>query len=180
MTIGLEHGTVKLVPYSADWPRQFDEEKKLLSEAMGTLCLTIEHIGSTAIPGIEAKPIIDIAAMISSLEDVDKCVEVLTKAGYEYKGEYGLPGRHFFVKGAPVTHHLHVVASGSDHWDSWLFFRDHLRAETDISKAYADIKHELAESYAQDRNAYTRNKGDFIVRTLREAGADDSVSSPEK
>ena len=95
--IGLPRGTVKLVPYSSEWESLFAEEERLLRSSIGAYVVDIQHVGSTAIPGLEAKPIIDIAVALRRLEDVEKCVELMERLGYEYDEEH--PDRHFFVKG---------------------------------------------------------------------------------
>jgi len=107
--IGLQRKIVKLVPYSPEWPRLFAQEERLLRAAIGAYVVDIQHVGSTAIPGMEAKPIIDIAVALRRLEDVEKCIEPLERLGYEYDEEH--PDRHFFVKGDPSrrTHYLHMV-----------------------------------------------------------------------
>lgn len=171
MTIGLDHKSVKLVPFSTEWKDLFEEEEKIIRSTLGERVLLIEHIGSTAIPGIVAKPIIDIAATVPDESDIEKCVQPLVDAGYEYKGEYGLPGRHFFIKGVPSTHHLHVVVSGSHHWKSWLLFRDYLIEHPELANDYSAEKQELAATHASDREGYTMAKGSFIVQVLEQAEA---------
>lgn len=168
--IGLEQGTVRLVSYAPVWQRLFEEERRRLQEVAGNLLVSIEHIGSTAVPDMEAKPIIDIAARIRSIADLDKCVKILSAAGYEYKGEYNLPGRYFFVKGEPHTHYLHIVEMNSNHWKAWIAFRDYLRGNKEAAAKYARLKHELAEKYKGDRNSYTKAKSEFITGMLRDAG----------
>lgn len=169
--VGLEQGTVRLVSYSPAWHILFEREKKTLLVALRGIVLKIEHIGSTSIPDMEAKPIIDIAASIPTLDIIQKCVPPLAAVGYDYKGEYGLPGRHFFTKGTPHTHYLHVIEQGSDHWTSWLMFRDYLTAHKDIAAEYSRLKRDLAKAYQLDRDAYTKAKGEFISRTVERAKA---------
>ncbi|MEI6808296.1 MAG: GrpB family protein [bacterium] len=169
--VGLEQGTVRLVSYSPAWHILFEREKKTLLITLHGIVLKIEHIGSTSIPGMEAKPIIDMAAAIPSLDTVQKCIQPLIAAGYEYKGEYGLSGRYFFTKGTPHTHYLHVVALGSDHWTDWLMFRDFVTTHREIADEYAVLKRDLARVYQSDRDAYTSAKGEFISRIIRQAKA---------
>jgi GrpB-like predicted nucleotidyltransferase (UPF0157 family) len=167
--IGLKPGIVKLSPYSRQWRVRFAaEERRLLRQTKPARC-TIEHIGSTAVPGLDAKPIIDIAVQIPSFRRLPLWIRRFESAGYTYKGEYGLPGRHFFLRGTPVTHHLHVVARGSEHWENWLLFRDFLRARPDEVHRYDAFKKELARRYATDRDAYTRAKTPFVTRLLARA-----------
>lgn len=170
--VGLEHGTVRLVSYSPAWHILFEREKKTLLVALQGRVLKLEHIGSTSIPDMEAKPIIDMAAAFASLEVIQQCIGPLAAIGYEYKGEYGLPGRHFFVKGMPHTHYLHLVAQDSEHWAAWLIFRDYLTERREIAAEYALLKKSLAEEYKSDRDAYTKAKGDFIMGIVARAKAD--------
>lgn len=173
--VGLERGTVRLVSYSPAWHVLFEREKKTLLIALRGIVLKIEHIGSTSIPDMEAKPIIDMAATIPSIDIVPKCVQPLAAVGYEYKGEYGLPGRHFFTKGSPHTHYLHVVAQGSDHWTSWVLFRDYVTVHKDVAAEYSQLKRDLAKTYHSNRDAYTKAKSEFISMITERAKAETSV-----
>jgi len=97
--IGLQRGSVKLVPYSSEWQSLFADEERVLSASIGTYVMDIQHVGSTAIPGIEAKPIIDMPVAVRRLEDVEKRIKPLERLGYEHRAEKGHPGRFFFAKG---------------------------------------------------------------------------------
>lgn len=169
--VGLEQGKVRLEPYSDKWPRLFAREEKALRRKLRPLVEDIQHIGSTAIPGMPAKPIIDVAVRIPNLANLDQVVRAMAEAGYVYKGEYGLAGRHFFTKGNPVTHHAHVVERGSQHWSRWIMFRDHLRKNTAARDAYRNFKDQLARKYATDRDEYTSRKNPFIEKILEELKA---------
>jgi GrpB-like predicted nucleotidyltransferase (UPF0157 family) len=164
--IGLDHNAVKLSPYSSQWLHLYKSEKALLEETLKDLVIAVEHIGSTAVPGMTAKPIIDIAACVKDRAALDACMRPLAAAGYAYKGEYGLPGRYFFIKGEPSTHHLHVVLEGSYHWKSWITFRDYVSKHDNVAQEYAALKTVLAERYANDRPSYTKAKGRFISDVL--------------
>ena len=168
---GLRQGEVKLAPYSPDWPAQFAAEADIVRRHVGDLALDVQHIGSTAVPGMDAKPIIDMAVAVESLASVPACAERLARAGYEYKGEYGLPGRHFFTKGNPTLFHLHIVEKTSEHWRVWLTFRDHLNAHADVRREYNDFKRGLARQYADNREAYTTAKHPFISNILKKIGS---------
>lgn len=176
--LGLAKGKVCLADYSDRWPPAFEAERAELSAALGGAALAIEHIGSTAVPGLPAKPIIDIAAAVRDLAAVDSLVGPLARVGYRYLGEYGLPGRHFFEKGTPVTHHLHVVEESSGHWQVWRVFRDYLRRHPAEAERYAAFKRELAARYADDRDAYTRSKSEFVNAVLRKAGREKGRYKP--
>ncbi len=167
--IGLPRGTVKLVPYSSEWESLFAEEERLLRSSVGAYVVDIQHVGSTAIPGMEAKPIIDIAVALRRLEDVEKCVELMERLGYEYDEEH--PDRHFFVKGDPSrrTHYLHMVEWNSDSWKSYIRFRDYLRQHEEAAREYARLKRELARKSQGNRDLYTPGKAEFIESVLRMA-----------
>ncbi len=169
MKAGLKPGTVRLASYTSGWARRFAAEKRRLAHYLPARGLRIEHIGSTAVPGLDAKPIIDIAVAATSLSRLPSLIDALVRARYTYKGEYGLAGRHFFVRGDPVTHHLHLVLQGSRHWMRWIAFRDHLRRFPEEAAAYNDFKRDLARRYANDRDAYTKAKTPFINAMLRKA-----------
>lgn len=136
----------------------------MLTGLLGPLVVRIEHIGSTSVPGLAAKPILDIAIQTDAPQNLPKIESALTAAGFSYKGEFGLPGRHFFVRGDPVFIHLHVVAAGCEHWNLWLQFRDALRADEALRSDYLTLKRELARRFATDRAAYTAAKTEFITR----------------
>jgi GrpB-like predicted nucleotidyltransferase (UPF0157 family) len=178
MALGLPQGRVTLVDYSPEWPRLFEEERARLEVAIGAAAVAIEHIGSTAVPGLAAKPVLDIALALGSLAAVDSLVAPLGALGYRYLGEYGLPGRHFFRKGEPVTHHLHVVEVSGEHWRVWRLFRDYLRGNPEEARRYADFKRELATKHPSDREAYTRSKADFVNDILARAGKENGRYRP--
>lgn len=167
--IGLRPGIVKLSAYTRQWSVRFASEQRRLARRLTGIRYRVEHIGSTAVPGLDAKPIIDMAVQIPSFRRLPLCIRRLEAAGYAYKGEYGLPGRHFFVRGDPVTHHLHLVADGSRHWDDWIAFRDYLRARPDEVRRYDALKKRLARRYKHDRDAYTRAKTPCVNRMLARA-----------
>src|SRR5918992_6275624 len=167
--LGLERGTVKLMPHSELWHQLFAEEEARLRDALGEYVLALEHVGSTAICGLSAKPIIDIAVAVREITDAEKCVIPLRHIGYEYRGEQGIPGRHFFGKGEPRTHHLHMVELSSDFWRSHLLFRDYLLQHRETTEKYERLKKELAEEYRGDREAYTERKAAFIESVLKAA-----------
>lgn len=168
-TTGLKQGTVRLVPYSPAWARQFSAEKRRLKRYLPARGSLIEHIGSTAVPGLEAKPVVDIALSIPSFKRLTAITKALTRAKYTYMGEFGLPGRHFFVYGDPVTVHLHLVEAGSEHWWRWLVFRDYLRQCPKEAERYNRLKQTLARRFANDRPAYTKSKSPFINAILAKA-----------
>ena len=169
MLLGLQRGAVALSHHREEWHQLFVEEKALILHAVGERAISIEHVGSTAICGIVAKPILDVMVGIGTFEDGEKCVAALEQLGYEYKGENGIPGRHFFGKGSPRTHHLHMLVVGGDFWKHHLLFRDYLIANRHVAEEYNNLKIDLAARVPEDREAYTSGKESFVKRTLREA-----------
>jgi GrpB-like predicted nucleotidyltransferase (UPF0157 family) len=167
--LGLEKGTVRLAPHNERWHVLFDEEEGRLRSAVGEYVLAIEHVGSTAICGLSAKPIIDIAVAVQEIAYAERCVTALEHMGYEYRGEQGIPGRRFFGKGEPRTHHLHMVELGSELWRGHLLFRDYLRGHRDIVEQYEELKKELAQRHKENREAYTEGKAAFIEGVLQAA-----------
>ena len=118
---------------------------------------------------MDAKPIIDMAIVTKKFSDLKRWIPVLEEKGYVYHGEYGLPGREFFTKGKPVKFHLHIVASGSDHWRRWTLFRDYLRGNERARQSYTGFKRMLATEHPNNRNAYTGAKRPFIDRMMKDA-----------
>jgi len=165
--IGLENGVVKLIPYQSEWKKLFEEERDLLNSVLADII--VEHIGSTSIPGIHAKPIIDIMVGVKDIKEGFKFIKPIEKLGYEYKGEYGIPGRLFFIKEICQmrTHHIHMVEYCSEFWNTHLFFRNYLIKNKDVARKYEKLKIELASKFEKDRNAYTEGKADFIREVLK-------------
>lgn len=166
--IGLQRGAVRVVPYNPIWKQCFEEEKILLDHLLQKDAVNVQHVGSTAVPGLSAKPIIDIMVGVENLTDGLKYVEALEEHRYEFRGDAGIPGRLFFAKGSPEfrTHHLHMVQYRSEFWVNHLLFRDYLITYGDAAKEYERIKTELANQYESDRMAYTDGKSDFIQSIL--------------
>jgi L-amino acid N-acyltransferase YncA/GrpB-like predicted nucleotidyltransferase (UPF0157 family) len=164
---------VVIVPYTSEWPKMFEEEKRHLFACLPhEIIKRIEHFGSTAIPGLSAKPIIDILAEVTSLEETKKVVvPILIAQGYEYfwrptHGNDGPPFYAWFIKRdvhGNRTHHIHMVESEFEHWDR-LFFRDYLSEHPRLLKEYQQLKLHTAEKFSQDRVAYTAAKAEFIVK----------------
>jgi GrpB-like predicted nucleotidyltransferase (UPF0157 family) len=123
--------------------------------------VAIEHIGSTSVPDLCAKPIVDILVGLRELELTDEQIAAMTELGYEYLGEYGLTGRLFFRKGDPRTHNVHVVKHGGEHWERQLVFRDALRSDPEERRRYDAFKRRLAAE-GHSREAYTELKTPFI------------------
>ncbi len=170
LPLGLESKTVRVVAYDERWPLLFDAEAERIIGAVaraGLPALTIEHVGSTAVPGLAAKPILDIAAGRSPHTPASDYVAVLESLDYVYRGDCGLPGREFFRLGLLRSHHLHLVELGGIHWTRYLRFRDALRADSMRRDAYADLKRSLADRYPRDREAYIAGKTEFVESVLQ-------------
>ena len=167
--LGLRGNTVRVSPYSSEWPRLFLEERERLDRCIGEYVLDIQHVGSTSIPGMAAKPILDIAIAVENFEEAARCVQPIEQLGYQYRGENGIPRRHYFTKGDPRTHHLHMVELHSENWAITICFRDQLRQRADLAQEYAALKLCLAEQFPTDRTAYQDGKADFIQRVLQQA-----------
>jgi GrpB-like predicted nucleotidyltransferase (UPF0157 family) len=170
--LGLDRKIVELVSYKKEWKTLFQKEKKLLLSAIGDFAPAVEHIGSTAIPQLEAKPIIDIMIGVRDFSEVEKYLSPLRKIGYEYRGELGIKGRPFFRKGTATasTHHLSLVRFGGEIWTRQLFFRDYLLEHAEAARSYGELKRDLAAKFKNDREAYTNAKTEFIEEILRKSG----------
>jgi GrpB-like predicted nucleotidyltransferase (UPF0157 family) len=162
-------GPIVIVAYDPAWPALFEQERARLAAILGTLVVTIEHVGSTAVPGLAAKPIIDLMVGVRSLAETrSRCIEPLQEAGYAYLPEYQswLPDELFFRKGVPWTHHVHVMEPSNPGWRRRLLFRDYLRAHPDSADAYATLKRGLATAFNDDIAAYRNAKDEFVARTM--------------
>jgi GrpB-like predicted nucleotidyltransferase (UPF0157 family) len=165
---------VVIVEYNPLWPLLFAEEKARILALLSPWVEGVEHIGSTSVTGLGAKPIIDIMVGITHLAAAPECIRRLEAIGYEYvpKHEAVMPERRYFHKGPRQfarTHHLHMVETTSAFWDEHLLFRDYLRAHPATAREYYDLKQQLAARFRSDRGAYTDAKTSFIERVIRQA-----------
>jgi GrpB-like predicted nucleotidyltransferase (UPF0157 family) len=151
---------VELSEHDPSWAERFEEEKGKLAGIFDGQAVGIEHIGSTSVPDLCAKPIVDVLVGLRELEVSEEQIAAMQELGYEYLGEYGLPGRLFFRKD-PRTHHVHVVQHGGMHWDRQLTFRDALRTDTEERRRYDEFKRKLAAA-GYSRESYTELKTPFI------------------
>jgi GrpB-like predicted nucleotidyltransferase (UPF0157 family) len=168
---------IELVASQAGWPALFSAEAATLSAVLSPwLVGQIEHIGSTAVPGLLAKPIIDMMAPVKSLIGSIGAIEAAASAGWVYH-PYKAEVMHWFCKPSPAhrTHHLHIVPIDSQLWRDRLAFRDALRSQPETAEAYAQLKLSLAQKYSRDREAYTEAKTSFVAQVIaawnRGAGA---------
>jgi GrpB-like predicted nucleotidyltransferase (UPF0157 family) len=175
---------VLIVDYDPGWPGRFEQERARLAEALAPYALAIEHIGSTAVPGMPAKPTIDIAVGLARLGDAPRCIERMQRLGYEYVSEFEkeLPERRYFRKGLTesqqATHHVHMTEVGSEFWDADILFRDWLRGHEEDATAYAAVKRELAARHGSDREGYTDAKTPF-VRAVKEKAREERAKASD-
>ncbi|WP_459193823.1 GrpB family protein [Halosimplex sp. J119] len=168
--VGLERGTVELEPYRDEWRDHYEREVQRLTEIAGEWFLDFEHIGSTAIEGMVAKPIIDILAVVEEVDEANDLVPILEEHGYEHRpGD--VEGRLFLAKGPPTnrTHYLSITEQGSDFYREKLAFREYLREHHEAADQYASLKKRLAEAHPENRERYTAEKGAYIRDILDRA-----------
>lgn len=169
-----EEQAVTIIDYDPQWVVLYEEEKRRILEAVGDTIVEIEHIGSTAVPGLGAKPIIDMMVAVAHLGDAENCMRPLRSIGYEYvpENEASIPERRYFHKGHPPKeqhYHLHMVEGASDFWKKHLQFRDYLRSHPKVAREYYELKKMLVIKYRLDREAYTTGKTTFIESVITKA-----------
>ncbi len=158
---------VTVVPYDTDWPRQFEREANLIRAVLGEQCVAVHHIGSTAVPGLQAKPIIDIMPVVTTLARIEDKNAEFVALGYECMGEFGIPGRRYYRKGGDHrTHQLHLFSVvDQEQIERHLAVRDYLRAFPAEAEAYGALKADLARRFPEDIEGYCDGK-DVFVRAL--------------
>ena len=167
--IGLKRHTLKVVDYDPDWTTLALEACHAVRNACGELLVDVQHVGSTAVPGLPAKPILDIAAAVVTFDSMRELVGRLAPLGYRYRRDQGDEGGHLFVVDSSPdirTIHLHVVEHSGSQWRDYLRFRDLMRQRPAIRKRYAKLKRNLASICGDDRESYTASKADFIREVL--------------
>jgi GrpB-like predicted nucleotidyltransferase (UPF0157 family) len=162
---GLSPGELRLEMVGPEWAARFEAERLRIAEALGPAALDIQHIGSTAVPGITAKPILDVAVAIRDFESGHALVSAIVALGYTYRGENGIPRRHFFMREG--THHLHVVERDGSDWQRHLRFRDRLLASPASAARYSQLKLAAARQAEGDRDRYQNLKSSFIEEFQR-------------
>ena len=168
--MGLKVGTVKIEKYNPNWELEFYKEKDILAKIFGDLAIEIEHIGSTAVKGLSAKPIIDIAIALNKLEDFEKVKEKFKKEPYSVK-EDSDDGEILIRKGSEEnrTHFIHVMEINSKRYKDTIIFRNYLRKHEEAMQEYENLKMKLARKYANDRKMYTNSKNEFIGKIREKA-----------
>lgn len=162
---------IRIVEYDFTWPDQFAREAEVLRAALGQVAVRIEHVGSTSVPGLAAKPVIDINVSVASLEPLDSYRKPLEALGYLFVFDDEMPDKHFFgkPKERPRTYHVHVCAVGSVHERSDVAFREYLRAHPAEANQYAALKRDLVARTDGERAAYMAGKDAYIKRTKARA-----------
>ena len=171
MSTGLKRGTVKVEPHQPEWEMEARQTIDRLSDLLQGTAVDIQHVGSTAIRGICAKPIIDIAVGVKLIDDMLAKNDMLEANGFFFRGQ-DVPGQYLYVCGESDfrTHHIHVMEHGCEAWNNYLNMRDYLNSHEEDAKAYSDLKAKLAEQYPGDRESYTRAKSSMINDILNKAG----------
>ena len=165
---------VLVVPHDPSWPDEYQREAEQVVRALAERLVRTHHIGSTAIPTIHAKPVIDLLVEVDVIDRVDECNPAMGALGYECMGELGIPGRRYFRKSDPAgsrTHHCHVFSEGSDQVHRHLAFRDYMIAHPERAQEYSELKQRLAGLHPDDFDGYMDGKDAFIQETDRLAAA---------
>ncbi len=163
---------IEVVPHNPCWREAFEAEAALVAGALGYNAVAIHHIGSTAIPGIYAKPVIDILVEFVDVTVLEAANERMERLGYEVKGEFGILGRRYFRKdnkNGVRTHQIHAFPAGSEQVTHHLAFRDYMNAHPERANAYSELKRKLAAEYPDNMNDYMDGKDAFIKETVQMA-----------
>lgn len=162
---------VQIVDYDVAWPAMFEAiAAELVAACPPGSILSVEHVGSTSVPGLAAKPIIDLSPLVRDFDEAAALVPCLEAIGYVYRGEYGIARRHYFVYREADSRHVHILEPGNHHHLRHVLFRDYLRAHPESAAAYAAMKREMARQHGVTREAYTVAKTPFIHDILQRAG----------
>lgn len=167
--MALQRGIVKLEEYNPNWNQEYIKEESLLKAVLKERIIEIHHIGSTSIPGLKAKPIIDILIVIKSLNEIPDIESILANYGYTNRGQQGINDRYFFAKGPEEarSHYIHFVEPKSDTYYNQVYFKKYLIEHPEYIKQYCKLKSELAEKFADERPKYTQGKNDFISNVIK-------------
>lgn len=167
--LGLKRGEVVVAPSDPRWPILFEEASAQLKGALGSAILAVHHVGSTAVPGLCAKPILDVLVSVPDFEDARQLIKPLQALGYEFRPDEEIPDRHYFRRppgGELRTHHLSLAEPGSQYHRVTIAFRDALRADPELAASYARLKLALADKFPRDRPAYIEGKTQFVMQVL--------------
>jgi GrpB-like predicted nucleotidyltransferase (UPF0157 family) len=161
---------IEVVPYHPEWKTEFERIKKMIWGYIGDYIVTIEHVGSTSVEGLSAKPIIDLDVVMESYDVFPEIVQRLGEHGYEHEGNFGCEGREAFRRTFPdgcMKYHLYVCPKDGKGFLEHIAFRDYLRANASARMEYGNLKKQLAETYRLDIDSYVRNKTEFVTRILK-------------
>ena len=170
---------IEVISYQSEWPRLFEELRRAAVEALAGIDVAVEHVGSTSVPGLAAKPVIDIDIILPQWECFGEVVRRLGTLGFVHRGDLGIPGREAFTRSPrfAFAHNLYVCRPGTPALENHLKLRNYLRSRPDEAARYAALKFKLAERFPDDIDAYCRGKTDLIGEFLLAAGIDsDSVA----
>lgn len=163
------HDTIEVVAHDPEWPRRFEAEARRIKKGLGELALEVHHIGSTAVPGMAAKPVIDIMVAVGSMDPLEEYVTALAQLGYNHVLIDEGQERYFFYSGMPHAHHLHLVRRGS--WTYWrhILFRDFLIDHPSAQEEYEALEYVLAARFRENRRSYVDGKTAFIEMVVARA-----------
>ncbi len=164
--LGLERKKVILVEHDDEWISNYESESTAIRDALGDLVIDIQHFGSTSVPGLKAKPIIDILVGIQSFDKIDLIIKQMESLDYTYAHWAGIPDDYTFRKGDKTTYLVHIVIYKTNNWNHNITFRDKLRNDSALFKQYENLKEGLAKKYPDSREKYTMGKSKFIEDTL--------------
>jgi len=166
--VGLRRGIVELKSHDSYWEEAFLNEKKILKKVLFQYNVIVDHVGSTAVKTISAKPVIDILIRIKSKFNESDIIKLLQTNGYDYRENAGDGSMLFFAKGSSEkrTHYIHISSFGNREAENMIFFRDTLSNNKEIAERYNSVKKNLEEKYSDDRNSYTKGKSEFVNRVL--------------
>jgi GrpB-like predicted nucleotidyltransferase (UPF0157 family) len=173
---------VVVVDYDAEWPRLFEKRRTAIWPAVADVALRIEHVGSTSVPGLAAKPIVDMTIVVARRDDVAVAIARLATLGYHHKGNLGIEDREAFDEPPDLPrHNLYVCPEGTLGVVNQVAVRDYLRAHPDAARRYGELKKRLAEQFPNDIDGYVFGKTDFILDVLRRAGlTEEQLASIER
>lgn len=169
--MALKRGIVELSDYNPEWKKEYLKEEKLLKKVLKDYIIHIEHVGSTSIEGLKAKPVIDIIIVIKSLKEIPEIENILKDYDYSNRGPQGVDDRMFFAKGPEDgrTHYIHFTEPKSNTYYDLVYFKRYLLEHPEYIKKYCELKQELASKYAEERSKYTAGKNEFIKDVIAKA-----------
>ena len=170
---------VQLVTYDPAWADMFVQIANDVRSACGELIVDVHHIGSTSVPGLSAKPLIDVMPVLNAYADGVRCADILEPLGFFYYDEYGIPGRQFFRRRGSININMHMFERGHFEIERHLVFRDTLRADGHLKASYEDLKRGLAAKFPNDIDSYAMAKSTFIEGVLQDQGAPERPSGPD-